>query len=621
MRTAATRVLTRRQRCNDFAARHATSLASTGRQAAQSAPASQSPARVYANPFLSSSHARDADNNDATEPLEPLLSLSPSYELFPNDVHCFLGLNGSGKSRFLRELQQQAAAQASQQQQQNRDTSQDQPRRPRCRIASLSLDAHRKFVAQHGDRVVADVLGGVGSPSARDLIVRLGLFPVWESRVRHLSTGEMRKLLLAETLLAVPRANILILDQPFDGLDVAARKQLEWMLGQLTRGFTRLLVDTGGRNDAFAYRTQVLLVANRVEQVFPEILTHMVLMRTPLSLSASSSEALAGMTEETTSARDMTIVPYASDQATDVSHTALFAQLETFFDEEQQKRPAMPHDEIVAIVRSLFDCAPAPMSADSSSSASGYHGSELSHVPAVALRQVSIAYDRRVLLDGVDFVRARHEHWVLLGPNGSGKSSLMRVLLQAPGHGLTSGDVFIGSDKIERDGQQQQQLTQRVGAISTDQHIHLLHESVSHRRSDDANSSDALRSTAFDLIAATAKSRAKALVAAELLRLSLDVIASRSLAELSQGEQKLVLIAKTLAACPEVLILDEITHGLDPFNRAHVLNVVNAIGEHAHAATHLILITHHDDEIVACFGDRVFEIRDKQLVARGSAAQ
>lgn len=516
----------------------------------------------------------------STAPRAPLLTLpSFAYELFPHDVHCFLGLNGSGKSRFLDALQQSAATVHTQD-----AHSSSERQQKRCRVAALSLDEHRAFVAQYGERVVADVLGGVGSPTARDLIVRLGLYPVWESRVRHLSTGEMRKLLLARALLTVPRADVLVFDQPFDGLDVAARTQLEWMLGQLTRGFTRLLVETGGRNDAFAYRTQVLLVANRLEQVFPDILTHVVLLQASHELEkdgAAQSQA-------------MTVVPCAEAQEDTNAQTALFQRLQSFFNEEQRKRPPMPHENMVALVQELFDCRPGAQTETTSPSPS----------PAVELRQVSIAYDRRVLLDAVDFVRARHEHWVLLGANGSGKSSLMRVLMQTPGHGLTRGDVFVDCTRVG-DSSDSRQSSARVGAVSTDQHIQLLHASV---LDNDAP-------TAFETIAAHAQSPEKARVAAKLLQLPEATLHSRRLAELSQGEQKLVLIARTLAACPHVLVLDEITHGLDPFNRAHVLNVVNTIGTHAASATHLILITHYEDEITACFTG-VFEIRDKQLVER-----
>lgn len=531
----------------------------------------------------------------------PVLALaSPAYALLPDEVHCVLGLNGSGKSRFLRLAQHLGP------------TSRQQ------RVASLSLDAHRAFVARHGERVVADVLGGVGSPSARDLIVRLGLYPVWESRVKHLSTGEMRKLMLAVALLETPRATVLLLDQPFDGLDVAARKQLEWMLGQLTRGFTRLLVETGfGRNQAFAYKTQVLLVANRLEQVFPDILSHVVLLKTRKEEKLEVAEEQNGIPSEV----EVVEWPRQTDDG-----ESMMKRLRAFFEEENARRPPMDDHEMVALVKQLFEVE----DRDEDAAAIEDNGPPV----AVRLDGVSIAYDKkRTLLESVYFVRHRHEHWVLLGPNGSGKSSLMRVLMQTPGHGLTEGEVRVVGQTISPSESSDNDIqglhastTERVEAISTDQHIQLLQQSLDRAMSrpsqSDNSEADANASvTAMQLIAENARhgGEDKAALAAKLLRLDFESIRARPLAQLSQGEQKLVLIARALAASPELLILDEITHGLDPFNRAHVLRVVNAIGKFAARKTHLILITHHEDEITDCFAN-VFEIRDKQLVERDQAA-
>lgn len=510
---------------------------------------------------------------------EPVLAVSsPEYALYPNDVHCFLGLNGSGKSRFLQLAQRTG------------------PTAPQYRVAALSLDAHRAFVAKNGKRIVADVLGGVASPKARDLIVRLGLFPVWESRVSHLSTGELRKLLLAVALLETPRATVLVLDQPFDGLDVAARRQLEWMLGQLTRGFTRLLVETGfGRNEAFAYRTQVLLVANRLEQVFPDILSHVVLLKSPPNEADGAAATTAREPVGLPAELDVVEWPHEDESST------MLARLKSFLARENDRRPQMDDIEMASLISQLFGV---DSKADDDVS---------EHPLAVRLDGVSIAYDtKRTLLERVDFARKRHEHWVLLGPNGSGKSSLMRVLMQTPGHGLTEGQVGVAGQTVAAD-RKDSSRSERVEAISTDQHIQLLQQSLDLEGSRDGQIS------ALDLIVENARGDIeKAEVAAKLLRVPPSVYA-RPLSQLSQGEQKLVLIARALAASPEMLILDEITHGLDPFNRAHVLRVVDAVGKVAARKTHLILITHHEDEITECF-ESVFEIQDKQLVEREQAA-
>ncbi|KAE9021056.1 hypothetical protein PF011_g5123 [Phytophthora fragariae] len=68
-------------------------------------------------------------------------------------AHCFVGLNGSGKTRFLVKLQQPVEAQ------------QRRGELPAtCRLASLSLDAYREFVAENGHRVVADAFWEASGP-------------------------------------------------------------------------------------------------------------------------------------------------------------------------------------------------------------------------------------------------------------------------------------------------------------------------------------------------------------------------------------------------------------------------------------------------------------------------
>jgi molybdate transport system ATP-binding protein len=68
---------------------------------------------------------------------------------------------------------------------------------------------------------------------------------------------------------------------------------------------------------------------------------------------------------------------------------------------------------------------------------------------------------------------------------------------------------------------------------------------------------------------------------------------------LSFGEQKLVLIARTMVKSPELLILDEPCQGLDPVNRKKVLQLIETIGQIPE--TTMIYVTHHSDEVLSCF--------------------
>ena len=75
----------------------------------------------------------------------------------------------------------------------------------------------------------------------RRVVRLLGIAPLLEQPVPSLSNGEMRKVLLARALLRQPQ--LLILDDPFSGLDVRFRRHLKEILEKLMRhGAVHLLL-------------------------------------------------------------------------------------------------------------------------------------------------------------------------------------------------------------------------------------------------------------------------------------------------------------------------------------------------------------------------------------------
>jgi ABC-type molybdenum transport system ATPase subunit/photorepair protein PhrA len=66
--------------------------------------------------------------------------------------------------------------------------------------------------------------------------------------------------------------------------------------------------------------------------------------------------------------------------------------------------------------------------------------------------------------------------------------------------------------------------------------------------------------------------------------------------ELSQGQQKLALIAAALASRPPLLVLDEPCQGLDMIHRQRVLTLVERICQATDIS--LVYITHHLEELL-----------------------
>jgi molybdate transport system ATP-binding protein len=109
---------------------------------------------------------------------------------------------------------------------------------------------------------VRQLLGEAGR--SHPLFAAFRLEGLWERGYRLLSTGEARKVLLLEAVLRAP--SLLILDDPFDGLDRAACAELAQAIVRVAEGLPVLVVGTfGARELPFAPEAlrEVVVIAER----------------------------------------------------------------------------------------------------------------------------------------------------------------------------------------------------------------------------------------------------------------------------------------------------------------------------------------------------------------------
>lgn len=157
--------------------------------------------------------------------------------------------------------------------------------RLRSRMGLLGQEP--RAAAWGNDRAAAVVLSGFfGSmglgrsqrPTERQretvaaLLERFGLADLADRPFPHLSEGQKRRVLLARALVHDPE--VLVLDEPTDGLDIRARHLLLEHLGSLARSGTTLL-----------------LVSHRIEEILPEI-TRAVLLQEGAIVGDGSTEDL-----------------------------------------------------------------------------------------------------------------------------------------------------------------------------------------------------------------------------------------------------------------------------------------------------------------------------------------
>ncbi len=206
------------------------------------------------------------------------------------------------------------------------------------------------------------------------------------------------------------------------------------------------------------------------------------------------------------------------------------------------------------------------------------------------VRDVAVAFDGVEVLDGVSLAMASGEIAAVLGPSGSGKSTLLRVIA-----GIVrprSGSVRID----DRDVTDVPTHQRRVGMVFQDNQL-FPHRSVADN-------------VAFGL-KMTGVERAQRRRRADdwLERVGLAGFGDRSVDGLSGGEAKRVALARTLAAVPAVVLLDEPLTGLD--RELHDRLAVDLAHILRSAGTTAVLVTHDRDE-AAAVADRTVELADLQ---------
>ena len=89
-----------------------------------------------------------------------------------------------------------------------------------------------------------------------------------------------------------------------------------------------------------------------------------------------------------------------------------------------------------------------------------------------------------------------------------------------------------------------------------------------------------------------------------VVNLGLADMTRRPLSTLSTGQSRRVFLARALAPCPPLLLLDEPCAGLDPLARQQFLDTLARLAEADPCRTPcLIMVTHHLEDCLPIFGN------------------
>lgn len=199
-------------------------------------------------------------------------------------------------------------------------------------------------------------------------------------------------------------------------------------------------------------------------------------------------------------------------------------------------------------------------------------------------------------LDSVNFKIEPNEFVSLVGRSGAGKSTIIKLLIgeEKP----TKGRVVVGSYEVNKlNSKELPTLRRHIGVIFQDFRL-LAHK-------------NAYENVAFALeVVGAPQDEISEFVPQVLDMVGLSEKMDNFPGELSGGERQRVAIARAMIHRPDVIIADEPTGNLDPFNTWEIIKLLVKINE---LGTTVLLAT-HDKEVINFLRRRVITLDEGKIV-------
>ncbi len=217
-------------------------------------------------------------------------------------------------------------------------------------------------------------------------------------------------------------------------------------------------------------------------------------------------------------------------------------------------------------------------------------------LPVIEVKNLTVSYNERVILDDVSFNIFPGEIFVIVGGSGCGKSTLLRQLIgiEQP----YSGSIIIdGKDLTTANPKERTEIMKKYGVLfqssgliasmSIAENIALVLETIK----------DLDDETIYDIIKI------------KLNSVGLDGFQDFLPAEISGGMKKRAALARAMTLDPSILCFDEPSSGLDPTTSAALDNLIKEINRSF--KTTMIVVT-HDLASILNISDRIIML-DKSV--------
>ena len=218
--------------------------------------------------------------------------------------------------------------------------------------------------------------------------------------------------------------------------------------------------------------------------------------------------------------------------------------------------------------------------------------------PILSVRGISKTINSRLILRKIDFEINKGEIFGLLGPNGAGKSVTFNVLLGIMK--ADQGNIFVEGKRITDFAIHERAKKFKIGYIPQNDSVFK-----------GLSCEDNLKAIAE--ISIKDKFKQESIIQELLAEFNLSHLRNVKANNLSGGERKKLVIARSLVNNPKILLMDEPYGAVDPIN----IDMIKKIIVNLQKKGVSVLITDHSAQNVLTIVDRCSIISGGEIITSG----
>ena len=353
-------------------------------------------------------------------------------------------------------------------------------------------------------------------------------------KIRSLSTGQMNQVMIARALIKKPK--LLILDEPFDGLDKASKSSLSETIQNLMQG-----------------EMKVILITQKVDEILPGITNLLYIKDGCFHRSGKIRDVLK---------KEIINEVFEIDNSLKISKYAI--------EVKRNQESAFLKSKEGFLKNKSIDITK-------------------TNQVIVEMNNVSVKYGNEEAIKDFNWTIRKGENWVLLGPDGAGKTTIIN-LINGENPKVYANDIRLFG--IKRGSGESIWETRR--------NLSFVSANMQNRFNRKMLAKEVVMSGFYDTDGLYKKCTVeeKEVALKWMNELGIYDLKDRYFGRLSYGQRQIVLITRALVKSPLLLLLDEPLNGLDAAKRKSLSEILEFIGYEN--KINLLYATNNEDEILNC---------------------